>query len=85
MPGDKLYTLSDLSTVWLYADLYEKDIAGVQIGQPVQVASGARVQPARLAPSTLLRRRSTDHGVSSTFRPHRYSNGLSGVPTPVTR
>ena len=41
MPGDKLYTVSDLSTVWMYADLYEKDIAGVQIGQDVNVTSGA--------------------------------------------
>lgn len=41
MPGDKLYTVSDLSTVWMYADLYEKDIAGVQIGQEVSVTSGA--------------------------------------------
>ena len=41
MPGEKLYTVSDLSTVWMYADLYEKDIAGVQIGQEVSVTSGA--------------------------------------------
>lgn len=41
MPGDKLYTVSDLSTVWMYADLYEKDIAGVQIGQVVNVTTGA--------------------------------------------
>lgn len=41
MPGDKLYTVSDLSTVWMYADLYEKDIAGVRIGQEVNVISGA--------------------------------------------
>ncbi|AIF53307.1 efflux RND transporter periplasmic adaptor subunit [Pelosinus sp. UFO1] len=41
MPGDKLYSLSDLSTLWLYADIYEKDIAGIQIGQPVVVTSGA--------------------------------------------
>lgn len=41
MPGDKLYSLSDLSTVWLYADIYEKDIAGIAIGQPVAVTSGA--------------------------------------------
>lgn len=41
MPGDKLYSLSDLSTVWLYADIYEKDIAGVIPGQPVVVTSGA--------------------------------------------
>jgi len=41
MPGDKLFTVSDLSTVWMYADLYEKDIAGVEIGQEVKVTSGA--------------------------------------------
>lgn len=41
MPGDKLYSLSDLSTVWLYIDVYEKDIAGVTPGQGVTVTSGA--------------------------------------------
>lgn len=41
MPGDRLYSLSDLSTVWLYADIYEKDIAGITVGQPVMVSSGA--------------------------------------------
>jgi len=41
MPGDKLYSLSDLSTVWLDIDVYEKDIAGVMPGQDVSVASGA--------------------------------------------
>jgi len=41
MPGEKLYNLSDLSNVWMYADIYEKDLAGVQIGQPVTVTSGA--------------------------------------------
>lgn len=41
MPGEKLYSLSDLSTVWMYADIYEKDLAGVKIGQPVTVTSGA--------------------------------------------
>lgn len=41
MPGDKLYSLSDLSTVWLYADIYEKDIASITPGQQVVVTSGA--------------------------------------------
>jgi len=41
MPGDKLYNLSDLSNVWMYADIYEKDLASVQIGQPVTVTSSA--------------------------------------------
>lgn len=41
MPGEKLYSLSDLSTVWMYADIYEKDIAGIAPGQPVEVTSAA--------------------------------------------
>lgn len=41
MPGDKLYSLSDLSTVWLYADIYEKNIASITPGQQVVVTSGA--------------------------------------------
>lgn len=41
MPGEKLYSLSDLSNVWMYADIYEKDLAGVQVGQPVTVTSSA--------------------------------------------
>ncbi len=41
MPGEKLFTLSDLSSVWLNADVYEKDIAGVQVGQPVAVTATA--------------------------------------------
>jgi Cu(I)/Ag(I) efflux system membrane fusion protein len=41
MPGEKLYSLSDLSTVWMYADIYEKDLSGIKVGQPVAVTSGA--------------------------------------------
>ncbi len=41
MPGDKLFTLSDLSSVWLNADIYEQDIAAVRVGQAVQVTSNA--------------------------------------------
>lgn len=41
MPGDKLFSLSDLSTVWLYIDVYEKDISSIAPGQPVVVTSGA--------------------------------------------
>ncbi|QJW49127.1 efflux RND transporter periplasmic adaptor subunit [bacterium BFN5] len=41
MPGDKLYSLSDLSTVWLYADVYEKDLATITVGQSVTATSAA--------------------------------------------
>lgn len=41
MPGEKIFGLSDLSVVWMYADIYEKDLAGIQLGQTVTVTSGA--------------------------------------------
>jgi len=36
-PASNLFTVVDLSTVWVDADVYEKDIARVAIGQPVEV------------------------------------------------
>ena len=41
MPGDKMFTLADLSTVWMVADIYERDIAGVRPGQDVSVTSAS--------------------------------------------
>lgn len=35
--GDPLYTIADLSTVWLYADVYEYELPWVALGQPVAV------------------------------------------------
>lgn len=35
--GDLLYTIADLSTVWLKADIYEIDLPWVAIGQPAEV------------------------------------------------
>jgi Cu(I)/Ag(I) efflux system membrane fusion protein len=39
--GDKLFGLANLSTVWLYVDVYEKDLGGIRIGQTVAVTSEA--------------------------------------------
>lgn len=41
MAGEKLYAVSDLSTVWLYADLYERDVAAVAVGQEASVITPA--------------------------------------------
>jgi hypothetical protein len=41
MEGDDLYTIADLSTVWMQAKIFENDIAGVQIGTVVEVTSAA--------------------------------------------
>ena len=37
-PGMKLYRIADLSTVWLYADIYESDIPLVREGQVVSIS-----------------------------------------------
>lgn len=36
-PEDALFTLADLSEVWLWIDLYERDLAHVETGQRVEV------------------------------------------------
>ena len=40
-PGDRLYSLVDLSTAWITADIYEKDIANVRTGQETVIESQA--------------------------------------------
>jgi Cu(I)/Ag(I) efflux system membrane fusion protein len=37
MPGDELYRLADVSTVWVIADVSEVDVGRVKIGDPAQV------------------------------------------------
>ena len=37
MPGENLYRVADLSTVWLLADIYEYELPAVKVGQPAAV------------------------------------------------
>ena len=37
MPGEMMYKIADLSTVWIMADVFEQDIALVKVGQAAQV------------------------------------------------
>ena len=41
MPGEALFRIADLSRVWIIADVYEQDLARVQVGQGAQVALDA--------------------------------------------
>jgi RND family efflux transporter MFP subunit len=36
-PDSDLYTIADLSRVWVMADVYEADVAGIEVGQPATV------------------------------------------------
>jgi cobalt-zinc-cadmium efflux system membrane fusion protein len=50
-PEDELVTLSDLSTVWVLADVYEKDVASVRPPTPATLRVDA--YPARIFPATV--------------------------------
>ena len=39
--GDPLFTIADLSTVWVEVEVYESDLSSVKVGQPVEVTSQA--------------------------------------------
>lgn len=38
-PGDRLFTIADLSRVWLYLNIYEYDIPCIKYGQDVEVST----------------------------------------------
>ena len=38
MPDKELYTITDLSTVWVNADIYEFELANIRLGQKATIA-----------------------------------------------
>lgn len=40
-PADQLFTVADLSRLWIELDIYERDLARVREGQPVEVTTAA--------------------------------------------
>jgi Cu(I)/Ag(I) efflux system membrane fusion protein len=38
MPGEPLFELADLSTVWVIAEVFEQDLGLIKIGQPVRIS-----------------------------------------------
>ena len=41
MPGDSLFQIADLSSVWVIADVYEQDLASVKVGERASVRISA--------------------------------------------
>jgi len=36
-PGNNLFTIADTKTLWVWGDVYERDLARVKVGQPIKV------------------------------------------------
>ena len=52
-PGDVLYTLGTLEDVWITGDIYEDDLARIQVGQPLDAVTTA--YPGRSFHGTIAR------------------------------
>jgi Cu(I)/Ag(I) efflux system membrane fusion protein len=37
MPGEKLFDIADLATLWIVADIYEYELPFVKVGQPARI------------------------------------------------
>ena len=37
MPGEKIFDIADLSTLWIIADIYEYELSFVKVGQPARI------------------------------------------------
>ncbi|MFQ5481073.1 MAG: efflux RND transporter periplasmic adaptor subunit, partial [Thermodesulfobacteriota bacterium] len=37
-PGQKLYTIADISTIWVYADIYEYELPWIKLGQDAEMS-----------------------------------------------
>ncbi len=51
-PDDQLFTVADLSRVWIELDIYERDLSRVRRGQAVQVTTAA--WPGRVFPGEIV-------------------------------
>ncbi|MBI4083045.1 MAG: efflux RND transporter periplasmic adaptor subunit [Candidatus Lambdaproteobacteria bacterium] len=41
MPGEMLFQIADLSTIWVMAEVFEQDVGAIQVGQPATIAAVA--------------------------------------------
>ena len=51
-PGMKLYSVADLSTVWVYAEIFQSDIGRVKVGDPASITVNSypgKTFPARVS------------------------------------
>ncbi len=89
--GDLLYTIADLTQVWLVVDVYESELPWVRVGQPVQVTlegepkqpiagSVAFIEPMLNEATRTVRVRVIVDNSSGRLKPGMYAQTLLRVP-----
>lgn len=90
---DPLFLISDLSNVWVMADVYESNLAGIRVGAPVQISVPAfpdRNFPARIsfinptldAASRTVRVRCTVANPGGLLKPEMFARIKIGAAAP---
>lgn len=90
--GEDIYDVADLSTVWIYLDMYEKDIRFVKSGQRVRVTTEAYpnesftgqvtfIDPVLNADTRTVRVRTEFGNPSGKLKPNMYVKASITVPS----
>ena len=83
--GEDLYDVADLSVVWIYLDVYEKDLRYVSVGQPVTIKTEAYpgevfsgkvvfIEPTLNAETRTVRVRTEFANAAGKLKPNMYAN-----------
>lgn len=94
-PGEPLFDVSDLQTIWLQLDVYESDLSAVKIGQTITATIDAFPSEefrgtvafigAVVEPSTrTVRVRATLNNKDQTLKPEMFAQAVLSVPLPKT-
>jgi len=89
--GDSLYTIADLSQVWLILEVYESELAWIRFGQPVQVTLESEpqrpvtgmvgfIEPTLNDPTRTVRVRVVLDNEHDRFKPGMYAQAHLRVP-----
>ncbi|MBF0153085.1 MAG: efflux RND transporter periplasmic adaptor subunit [Magnetococcales bacterium] len=92
MPGDMLYRVADLSTVWVVADIFEQDLGMVHTGQTAEVTLNALpgksfsgrvsfIYPTLNAETRTVKVRLDMPNPDGVLRPALYATVLLAAPT----
>jgi len=90
--GEDIYDVADLSTVWIYLDMYEKDIRFVRVGQTVRTTTEAYpnetfvgrvafIDPVLNADTRTVRVRTEFPNPGGKLKPNMYVKALIAVPS----
>jgi Cu(I)/Ag(I) efflux system membrane fusion protein len=90
--GEDIYEVADLSTVWIYLDMYEKDIRFVRVGQTVRTTTEAYpnetfvgrvafIDPVLNADTRTMRVRTEFANSGGKLKPNMYVKASIAVPS----